>query len=667
MAERSKKISLRKSSLSLITSDEHRFRIRYRDELNEAQYDAATHLEGPALVVAGAGTGKTRTLTYRVARLIEQGVRPESLLLLTFTRKAAREMLRRASLLLDERTERVSGGTFHSFANSILRRYAGEVGYSSEFTILDQGDSEDVINVLRTRLGLSSRQKRFPKKQTLLRMYSASVNTLTPIDLVIAKDFPQFSEQIEDIEKLAQAYVAYKRQNNVMDYDDLLVNLVTLMEKHEGIRRKLSETYRYIMVDEYQDTNRLQARIVRQLSAEHGNVMVVGDDSQSIYSFRGANFRNIMDFPKEFDDTKVITLEENYRSTQPILNFTNEIIRLAAEKYSKELYTRRDEGMTPALIAMEGENTQSRFIAQQILDLREEGVALKEIAVLFRAGYHSFDLEIELARANIPYVKFGGLKLMETAHIKDMLAYLRIVENPKDIISWTRVLLLCDGVGPVSAERVTDAIMGGMNPLRESADDRVQQLVRGKEIPVMLDVLRDIANPNVAPGDKVERLLRYYTPILKSRYDDHPKRLKDLEMFQTIAERYGQLNIMLTDMALEPPNESVEDLLPDGNEDEYVTLSTIHSAKGLEWNSVFVMYLVDGRFPVSAAAESMESMEEERRLFYVACTRAKQRLYLTYPTNIYDRATGTILSKPSRFIDGIDEQYLEGFVVEREE
>lgn len=662
-----KKITLKKSPLTLIASDESRFRIQYRDELNEAQYEAAAHLEGPALVVAGAGTGKTRTLTYRVARLIEQGVRPESVLLLTFTRKASREMLRRASLLLDERTERVSGGTFHSFANMILRQYAGEIGYSSSFTILDQGDSEDVINILRTRAGLATKKKRFPKKQTLQRMYSASVNTLTPLDLVIAKDFPQFSEQIDEIERLAQAYVGYKRQNNVMDYDDLLVNLVTLLEKHEGIRTKLSERYRYIMVDEYQDTNRLQARIVRQLAATHGNVMVVGDDSQSIYSFRGANFRNIMDFPKDFEGTRVITLEENYRSTQPILDFTNDIIRMAAEKYSKTLYTRKESGMTPALIAMEGENTQSRFIAQQILELREEGVSLKEIAVLFRAGYHSFDLEIELARTNIPYVKFGGLKLMETAHIKDMLAYLRILENPKDIVSWTRVLLLCDGVGPVTTERVTDEIVAGLNPLHERADDRIRQLARGEEIPVMLDMLREIAGKGVAPGDKVERILRYYTPVLKSRYDDHPKRMKDLEMFQTIAERYSQLAIMLTDMALEPPNESVEDLLPEGHEDEYVTLSTIHSAKGLEWNSVFVMYLVDGRFPVSAAAEDMESMEEERRLFYVACTRAKQRLYLTYPTNIYDRATGTILSKPSRFLDGVEDELLEGFVVEAEE
>ncbi|MCZ7555127.1 MAG: ATP-dependent helicase [Bacteroidia bacterium] len=659
-----KKITLKKTSLSLITGDEARYTIRYRDELNAAQYEAAVHADGPALVVAGAGTGKTRTLTYRVARLIESGVRPESVLLLTFTRKAAREMLRRASLLLDERTERVSGGTFHSFANLQLRRYAPELGYAANFTILDQTDSEDVVNLLRSRLGLSSKEKRFPNKQTLQRMYSSSVNTLTPIDIIVARDFPQFAEQIDEIEQLAKAYVAYKKQNNIMDYDDLLVNLVVLLEEQEAIRSKLAAHFRYVMVDEYQDTNKLQARIVRGLGGSNRNIMVVGDDSQSIYSFRGANFRNIMDFPKEFPDCRVITLEENYRSTQPILDLTNEIISRSAEKYQKTLFTSRGRGIIPALVAMEGENTQSRYIAHTILELREEGVPLKEIAVLFRAGYHSFDLEIELARANIPFVKFGGLKLMETAHVKDILAYLRIVENPRDVVSWTRVLLLLEGVGPVSAERVVDEIASGLNPLTARSEERLGHLVRGDHLPELLDVLRDIAPHGISPADKVARLLLYYTPILKARYDDHPKRLKDLDMLQTIAERYAQLAVMLADMALEPPNESVEDLVPEGQEEEFVTLSTIHSAKGLEWHSVFVMYLLDGRFPVTAAAESDESMEEERRLFYVACTRARERLYLTYPTRIYDRSTGTILSKPSRFLDGLPERLLDAYVVD---
>ena len=658
-----KKLTLKKSTLALISSDEARFKIDYRKALNAAQYEAVTHAGGPVLVIAGAGSGKTQTLTYRVARLIEQGERPESILLLTFTRKSAREMLRRASVLLDERTERVAGGTFHSFANLTLRTEAPKLGYGSNFTILDQGDAEDVVNVLRTRLGLASKERRFPKKQTLWKMYSMSVNTLTPLELVIAKDFPQFAQQVSEIEQLAQAYVAYKRQNNVMDYDDLLVNLVTLLETVPEVRTRLAARYRHVMVDEYQDTNALQARIVLHLGA-HGNLMVVGDDSQSIYAFRGANFRNIMDFPKQFPGAAVITLEENFRSTQPILDLTNEIIARAAEKYSKALFTRREGGEKPMLVAVEGEATQSRFIAQQILELREQGVELQDIAVLFRAGYQSFDLEIELARLNIPYVKFGGLKLMETAHIKDVVAHLRVLENPRDIVSWTRILLLVDGVGPATAERITDEILRGMNPLSSASDARLAQLVRSGGIDAMLGTLRAIARDTVAVGDKLSRLIEYYLPVLREHYDDHSKRVKDLEMLQNIGERYRDLGPMLTDLALEPPNESVEDLSPEGSEREFVTLSTIHSAKGLEWHSVFVIYLVDGRFPMSSAAESMDAMEEERRLFYVACTRAKRNLYLTYPMNLFDRATGTILSKQSRFLDGIPEALLDGYVVE---
>ena len=658
-----KKLTLKKSTLALISSDEARFKIDYRKALNAAQYEAVTHAGGPVLVIAGAGSGKTQTLTYRVARLIEQGERPESILLLTFTRKSAREMLRRASVLLDERTERVAGGTFHSFANLTLRTEAPKLGYGSNFTILDQGDAEDVVNVLRTRLGLASKERRFPKKQTLWKMYSMSVNTLTPLELVIAKDFPQFAQQVSEIEQLAQAYVAYKRQNNVMDYDDLLVNLVTLLETVPEVRTRLAARYRHVMVDEYQDTNALQARIVLHLGA-HGNLMVVGDDSQSIYAFRGANFRNIMDFPKQFPGAAVITLEENFRSTQPILDLTNEIIARAAEKYSKALFTRREGGEKPMLVAVEGEATQSRFIAQQILELREQGVELQDIAVLFRAGYQSFDLEIELARLNIPYVKFGGLKLMETAHIKDVVAHLRVLENPRDIVSWTRILLLVDGVGPATAERITEEILLGMNPVSTTSDARLAQLVRSGGIDAMLGTLRAIARDTVAVGDKLSRLIEYYLPVLREHYDDHSKRVKDLEMLQNIGERYRELGPMLTDLALEPPNESVEDLSPEGSEREFVTLSTIHSAKGLEWHSVFVIYLVDGRFPMSSAAESMDAMEEERRLFYVACTRAKRNLYLTYPMNLFDRATGTILSKQSRFLDGIPEALLDGYVVE---
>jgi ATP-dependent DNA helicase UvrD/PcrA len=661
-----KKITLRSSSMRLLPNDESQFSIDYQNELNESQLKAVRHIDGPALVIAGAGTGKTRTLTYRVARLIEQGVPPESILLLTFTRKAAREMLRRAAILLDERSDRVSGGTFHSFANKVLRQYSALVGLASNFTILDQGDSEDVINVLRTRLGLAGKNQRFPKKQTLWKMYSSSVNTLTALEHVIMQDYPQFKELSDDIHSLVKAYITYKMQNNAVDYDDLLVHIVALLESNDAARKKLSALYRYVMVDEYQDTNALQARIVKLLAGDKGNVMVVGDDAQSIYSFRGANFRNIMDFPKQFAGTTVITLEQNFRSSQPILDLTNEVILHSVEKYQKELFTEIPGGEAPLLIAVESENTQSRLIAQEVLDTREEGVPLSEMAVLFRAGFQSYDLEIELAKANIPFRKFGGLKLMETAHIKDLIAHLRVLENPKDIISWTRILLLLEGVGPVSAERITDEIMKGLNPLSSSSNSRMDQINSNDSVQRLLSTLRPLSKSKSSVGDILAAILAYYLPLMKGIYDDYPKRTRDLDMLLTISERYTNVQSFLTDMALEPPNESVEGLEAGGSEDEFLTLSTIHSAKGLEWHSVFVIHLVDGRFPMPSATESIEEMEEERRLFYVACTRAKRKLYLIYPTNIYDRSTGRILSKPSRFLDGVPDTLLERAVVEEE-
>jgi DNA helicase-2/ATP-dependent DNA helicase PcrA len=433
-------------------------KIRYKDELNPAQYEAVMTLDGPVLVIAGAGTGKTRTITYRVARLVEIGVNPESILLLTFTRKAAQEMLSRASLLLDARCDRVSGGTFHSFANLTLRKYAQLLKYDNSFTILDQGDAEDVINLLRTQEGYDRAKVRFPRKQTLYEIYSKSINTETPIEEIVLNEFPHYYEQVEDIVKLFRIYNTYKAKHNLMDYDDLLLNLKRLLEEFDDVRKKLSNQYKYIMIDEYQDTNKLQADIVRLLGMEHRNVMAVGDDSQSIYAFRGANFRNIMDFPKDFPGTKIIKLEENYRSTQPILNLANEIIDRAREKYTKVLYTRKPGGELPVIVIAPSENHQSKFVVQKILELREEGIPLNQIAVLFRASYLSFDLEIELAKANIPFVKFGGFKFIETAHIKDIVAHLRVILNPNDVISWHRILLLLDGVGPRTAQKIIEDI-----------------------------------------------------------------------------------------------------------------------------------------------------------------------------------------------------------------
>src|SRR5881397_4031090 len=395
---------------------ERRYRIDYEGELNPAQHAAATTLEGPVLVVAGAGSGKTRTLVYRVARLVESGVNPAQILLLTFTRKAAEEMLRRASMLVGGSCEHVAGGTFHSFANTVLRRMARRLGMKPGFTILDRSDSEDVVNLLRSRAGLDRKDRRFPRKSAILEILSMAVNRAKPVAEVLAESYAHLADHLEDLERLGLEYGRYKREKNLVDYDDLLVLLRDLLRDQPEVAAQLSRTYRFIMVDEYQDTNPLQAEIVRTLAATHPNVMAVGDDSQSIYSFRGATFRNIMDFPALFSGTHLIKLEENYRSTQPILDLANAIIDRAAEKHTKVLRTRRAEGPPPLLVQCGDESAQSRFVCQRILELREEGVPLDEMAVLFRSSFHSFDLELELGRADVPFVKRGGFKFIETAH-----------------------------------------------------------------------------------------------------------------------------------------------------------------------------------------------------------------------------------------------------------
>jgi DNA helicase-2/ATP-dependent DNA helicase PcrA len=640
------------------------FRIRYADELNAAQYAAVEQVEGPMLVVAGAGTGKTRTLIYRVSRMIELGIRPENILLLTFTRRSAQEMLRRASMLVGAKAEQVNGGTFHSFANLTLRRYASLIGYENSFTILDQGDSEDVVNLLRARMGFETKRRRFPRKQTLATIISSSVNRLIPIHEIVEADYPQYVKETEDIERLALGYQDYKRQHNLMDYDDLLLNMVALLEKFPDVAGKLAQLHRFIMVDEYQDTNKLQHEIVRRLAEKHRNIMVVGDDSQSIYSFRGANFRNIMDFPKAFEGTRIITLEENYRSTQPILDFTNEVLNQAYEKYEKHLYTRRTGGEMPAIISAVTEQMQSQFVVQRILELRDEGIELNDIAVLFRSSFLSFDLEIELNKANIPYIKMGGFKFVETAHVKDLIAYLRVIHNPRDVVSWNRILLLLEGVGPRTSQKIIEEIAGDRLKLLKGSGEQAGR-VGNEAVGNLFEFLASIQSDKVSVPEKVDQLVTYYRPVMKGKYDDYTKRLKDLEMFGDIAGRYRSLNSFLSDMALEPPTESVVGM-EEGKEDEQLVLSTIHSAKGLEWNTVFVIWALDGRFPSTRSAENMEAMEEERRLMYVATTRAKDRLNITYPINVFDRESGMVLSKPSRFIAEIPEEIAERWVIAEE-
>ena len=638
--------------------------IDYAAALNSQQLAAVTAGEGPSLVIAGAGSGKTRTLVYRVAYLIDSGIDPSQILLLTFTRKSAQEMLDRAGELIGVRSERVRGGTFHSVANMLLRRYGRSIGLEPGFTILDRGDAEDLIALVRAQLGLNEKDKRFPRKGTIAEMFSKSENTLRPLDEIVVEEFDHFSDHLEALGQLQRGYQASKRQRQLVDYDDLLVLLRRLVMEDEAIRRSISSLYRYILVDEYQDTNRLQADVVRHLASTHQNVMVVGDDAQSIYGFRGATFKNIMEFPSLFPGTIIYKLEENYRSTQPILNLANTIIEAATEKYSKHLFTRKLDGPLPVLVEAAGENAQSRFIAQKILELREEGVPLDEMAVLFRSSFHSFDLEIELSRHGLPFVKRGGVKFIETAHVKDLLAHMRVVANPLDAVSWHRVLMLVEGVGPKKAQDVMAALVKSDKPyhtLREIPGRSGKGL---RDLALTLESLAGAGD--LRPAEQVNQIYEYYLPILKTQYDDYPKRMRDLDHLQTIAEGYQGAETFLSDLALEPPDGSAAGVEVSDRDDERLVLSTIHSAKGLEWQCVFVIWIVDGRFPSVYSFSEDEGLEEERRLFYVSVTRAKRHLYLTYPINVFDRGSGMVLSKPSRFLDPVAPRLLDQLVLMEE-
>ena len=626
-------------------------KINYEEELNPAQLDAVQSIEGAHLVIAGAGSGKTRVLVYRVAYLVEKGVLPDEILLLTFTRRAAAEMLRRASILLDERCQKVAGGTFHSFANYILRRYAKLLGISQNFTILDQSDAEDTVNLIRTQFGFAKSDKRFPRKKAILEVISKSINRSENLEKVLYDEYPQFIEWTDEIEKIRKEYVTYKFTKSMLDYDDLLVFLKLLLQKHGQVKARLSDKYKYIMVDEYQDTNRLQADIVRMLAGEDSNVMVVGDDSQSIYSFRGANFKNIIDFPKVFPGARVIKLEENYRSIQPILNLTNEIINCSKERFEKKLFTRKKGENLPFYVETHDENAQSGYVAEKILELREQGVELGDIAVLFRSGWHSNDLEVELAGRNIPFVKYGGQKFVEAAHIKDIISFLRIVFNMSDAVSWHRVLLLMRGIGPKTAQRLINEVV--INKKGLDGDDKL--FTSHEDLTALIALLKKVTPANTEPGQLVKIFLEYYHPLLKDKYDDFNKRLNDLDSLERIASRYNSLENFLGDMALEPPERSIVEAGKKDKDDSTLTLSTIHSAKGLEWHTVFLIFAAEGHLPSYLSLEDEEAIEEERRLFYVATTRAKENLFIIKPhidrsPRSYFSHSNSIFTQPSRFL-----------------
>jgi DNA helicase-2/ATP-dependent DNA helicase PcrA len=601
-----------------------------RRELNDAQLEAATIVDGPVLVIAGAGSGKTRTLVYRMAHLLEQGIAPENILLLTFTRKAAREMLDRAAGLVDHSCQRVLGGTFHAVANLLLRRYGRHLGYGANFTILDRADAEGIVNLLKSSLNLGGAGKRFPTKKVVVDAISRAVNKSLPLEEIVEEQYQHLLEFTDDIILIREHYQKFKLEHGLMDYDDLLVNWKRILEISE-IREQLSRRFTYIMVDEYQDTNRMQAEIVRLLAHTHDNVMVVGDDSQSIYSFRGADFRNIMDFPKLFPGVRIIRLEENYRSSQAILAVTNAVIDKATEKYTKTLYSRIEGGKKPATYAARDESEQARFVADKIKELHREGLPLREMAVLFRSGFHSYKLELELVNRQLPFEKRGGQKLTESAHIKDVLCYLRVIVNPRDHLSWNRILLLLEKVGPKTARSLLEEIKAAEEPLRFLGDYPAGRTWR-QGLLDLAEMLQGLTEPGLSPGEQLERVLAYYQPVFERIYhDDYPKRGRDLEQLRAILAGYGDLQAFIDDTALDPPESTLDSSNTEPG--DRLILSTVHSAKGLEWDTVFIIHLTDGKFP-SAQAVAAEEREEERRLLYVAATRARNQLYFVYPREV---------------------------------
>ncbi len=614
--------------------------------LNPAQRRAVEHGKGPLLIVAGAGTGKTATLVHRVAWLVAAtGADPSRILLLTFTRRAAAEMLRRAAVLLDRvhnsHGRQVSGGigsktwggTFHAVATRLLRVYGKHLGLPADFTIHDRTDSEDLIHVLRTELGLAKADRRFPKKATCMAIYSRCVNSQQRLDRVLTEHFPWCAEWPKELKQLFDAYVERKELSGVLDYDDLLLYWLALPE-HEVAGHQVRRLFDYVLVDEYQDTNVLQARIIYRLCPDGQGLTVVGDDAQSIYAFRAATVRNILDFPKHYRGTTVVALEQNYRSTQPVLDAANRVIALAKERYEKELWSEHRDGPRPLLVTCRDESDQADWIVGRILQLRESGIDLHRQAVLFRASHHSIALEAELAQRDIPYHKYGGLKFAETAHVKDLLAFLRLAENPRDMVAGMRLLVMLPGVGPKTAKKLMDRLLAAGGDWSVWARWKPPP-ASAKRWPKLVELLRQLAKGRWGLSEQVHRARSFYGPILEELYDNPQSRARDLEQLEAIAARYRDRRTMLVQLALDPPSSTQELAGPPDLDDDYLVLSTIHSAKGLEWDAVYVIHASDGNIPSDMATVSDEQIEEERRLFYVALTRAKRWLAVCYPQCYY--------------------------------
>ena len=636
-----------------------RRRVRYEEELNQQQLEVVMHPGGPMLALAGAGTGKTRTLVYRTSRLIEDGVPPGKILLLTFTNKAAREMMGRVQQLVEQASTRITGGTFHSAGHRILRRYAELLGYTPRFSILDREDATDLMGVALADISPDVPARRLPRPRLLVDLYSFVINTGHELGEVLSERAPQFIDEGDLIADVFKRYLERKRQADLMDFDDLLLNWLLLLSRFPRARAELRDRFDHILVDEYQDTNRLQADIVDGMLGPDRNVMVVGDDAQSIYAFRGADFDNILGFPERHPDCRVFKLETNYRSVPPILELANASIVHNTRQFQKTLRPERGGGEQPLEVAVPTPEIQANHVAEQLLELHEEGFDLEDTAVLYRNHAHSLDLQVELTRRNIPYRIRSGLRFFEHRHVKDVLAHLRFIDNPRDEVAFARLLKLRDGFGPRLASRVWDRIAGADGARRlQSLEAGSLGLPRAAHASLveLQTLMTEISAPKLLgqPGEVIRRVVEsFYKTWARAHLENSGTRLEDLEQLALFADGYPDVNAFLSEVTL-LNDLSGEDAVA-GPPDEMVTLSTVHQAKGIEWRAVFVIWLAEGRFP----SFRMDDEEEERRLFYVAVTRARDRLFLVRPEIARDRYRVDTILDPSRFLSELPSEVRE--------
>ena len=645
--------------------------IDYRGELNDQQFAAVTATgadgtvnSGPMLVIAGAGSGKTRTLTYRVAWLVEHGVPPGRILLLTFTNKAAKEMLQRVENLLPTDISAIWGGTFHHVGNRMLRRHARLLGFGNDFTILDREDSKDMLDACIVEAGIDTKQERFPKGDVLAEIYSLAVNTERSIERVLAEQYEYFSHLAGPIKTLREVYRERKLKANAMDYDDLLVNTLRLFQEHGEVAANYREQFLHVLVDEYQDTNKIQAELIDAVAMVHRNLMVVGDDAQSIYSWRGANYRNILSFPERYPSARTFKIEVNYRSVPSILTLANDAIKANIHQFAKVLTAVRAGGAKPWLIPCPDSNQQSLFVAQRILELRDEGVPLNDIAVLYRAHYHAMELQMELTRRNIPYVITSGLRFFEQAHVKDVSCFLKVAVNPHDEMAFKRILKLFAGVGARTADKLWERfhpVLAVGKPLLLTSDAIPKKAVdEWKKAAQVLNDLRKMEPKRAA--EMIEQVIDgFYASYLKVKYPNARTREEDLHQLASFAMTFENMDDFLSQLALLTNLEADDASLLTTGDQEFIRLSTVHQAKGQEWRAVFVIGLCDGMFPLARSLDNLEGEEEERRLFYVAVTRAKDELYLTYPVFRMTGGDSGGFQRPSRFVAELPKMHYQEF------